>query len=93
MRNEQGNPISADKIPPTASAISTRGSQGVITKSRAQLALESQERCDLAEKEHNKKNGFKRTKQKSFSRGKKMTHRLLTSFCDRYVNHDILKNS
>ena len=32
MHNEQGNPIFADKIPLTASAISTCGSRGVITK-------------------------------------------------------------
>ena len=32
MHNEQGKPISAEKIPLTASAISTRGSRGVITK-------------------------------------------------------------
>lgn len=51
MRREQGNLISADKIRPTAFAISTRGSRGVITKSRTQLALESQERFNLAEKE------------------------------------------
>ena len=45
QRNEQGNPISAHEIPPTTSAISTRRSRGVITKSRAaQLALELQER-------------------------------------------------
>lgn len=34
MRDEQGNSISADEIPPTASAISARGSRGVGTKSR-----------------------------------------------------------
>lgn len=47
MRDEQGNSISADQIPPTASAISTRGPRGVRTKSRAQLAWEWQERLDL----------------------------------------------
>lgn len=51
MRDEQGNSISADEIPPTASAISTRGSRGVGTKSRTSPAWESQERFDLAEKE------------------------------------------
>lgn len=51
MRNEQGNLISGDKIPPTASMISTHGFQGVITKSRAQLALELQKQFDLAKKE------------------------------------------
>ena len=51
MRDKQGNPISADEIPPTASTISTRGSRGVRIKSRAQFALESQERFYRAEKE------------------------------------------
>ncbi len=32
MHNEQCNPVFADKIPPTASAILTRGFKGVITK-------------------------------------------------------------
>ena len=32
MQNERGNPVFADKIPPTASAISTRGFREVITK-------------------------------------------------------------
>lgn len=38
MRDKQGNPISADEIPPTASTISTRGSRGMRTKSQAQFA-------------------------------------------------------
>ena len=41
MRDEQRTLIFADKIPPTASAISTHGSRGVKIKSWAQLALES----------------------------------------------------
>lgn len=41
MRDEQRTLIFADKIPPTASVISTHGSRGVIIKSRAQLVLES----------------------------------------------------
>ena len=43
IRDEQGNLISADEIAPIASAVSTRGSRGMITKSQAQLTLGSQE--------------------------------------------------
>ena len=83
MRNEQGNPISADKIPPTASAISTRGSRGAITKSRAQLALESQERYDLAEKEKNraqKKEGIQKKKAKKLLPRKENVSQILDEF-------------
>lgn len=64
MRDEQGNSISADQIPPTASAISTRGPRGVRTKFRAQLAWEWQERLDLDEKgkkaPRRRKKGFRK---------------------------------
>lgn len=83
MRNEQGIPISADQIPPTASAISTRGSRGVIRKSRAQLALESQERYDLAEKEKNraqKKEGIQKKKAKKLLPRKENISQILDEF-------------
>lgn len=83
MRNEQGDPISADKIPPTASAISTRVSRGVRTKSRAQLALESQERYDLAEKEKNraqKKHDIEKKKAKKLLPRKENVSRILDEF-------------
>ena len=43
MRNKKGRLVSADKIPPIAFAMLTRGFRGVIIKSWAQLALELQE--------------------------------------------------
>ena len=87
MRDKQGNPISADEIPPTASAISTRGSRGVRTKSRAQFALESQERFDLAEKEKKRVQKEKGVQKMASPAERKR----LTDSCRilRYANHEL----
>ncbi len=85
MHNKQGNTISADKIPPTASAISTRGSRGVITRTWAQLALELQERFDPAEKEkkrEQKKEGIQKTKAKKLLPRKENVSKILNKFLD-----------
>ncbi len=85
MHNEQGNPIFADKIPLTAFATSTCESRGVITKTWAQLALKSQERFDLAEKEKKraqKKEQIQKMKAKKLLPRKENVSKILDMFLD-----------
>lgn len=85
MRKVKGRLISADKITPIAFAMLTRGFQGVIIKSWAQLALELQKRFDLARKEKNrvqKENGIQKMKAKKLLPRKENVSYILGEFLD-----------